>query len=157
ISVQKIEDSREIQSDVAMGHYRIGTALVRLKDFGNASQHYRTCLAIREEHFKNAPTERAKMTLMVTLARAGEVDGGVALVDEVRPDTKIPQEFPFNAACTYALCAWAVGGWKDDADLKPGDLQKRKELIAKALADLRQLFEIKSPWANKVETDPDLE
>jgi serine/threonine protein kinase len=156
-SVQKIEDSREIQSDIAMGHYRIGTALVRLKDFGNASQHYRTCLAIREQHFKSSPTERAKMTLMVTLARAGEVDRAVALVEEVRAETKLPQEFPFNAACTYALCAWAVGGWKDDAELKPDDLQKRKDLIAKSLVDLRQLFAMNSPWANKVETDPDFE
>lgn len=77
------------------------TARHRLKGFGEASAQYRLSVAIRDAHFKTNPTERAKLTLMVVLARAGEVKRAVDLIEDALP-------LPFDAACTYALCAWAV-------------------------------------------------
>jgi tetratricopeptide (TPR) repeat protein len=155
--VRKKVDTREVQSEIAMCHYRLGTALLRLKDFGVASAHYQAALVIREQHFKDAPNERAWLTLMVTLARAGDVNRASKMVDDLRPKTQLKEEFPFDAACTYAICAWVTGNWRPDADLTPDQLKQRKEFVAKALVDVKAVLGGGSRFADQLASDPDLE
>jgi hypothetical protein len=155
--IRNTMDSREIQSDIAMGHYRLGTAQLRLKNYGDASAEYQASLVIREQHFKELPTERARLTLMVNLARAGQVERAAKMVEEFRPITQMKDEFPFDAACTYAICAWVMGNWHPDADLTADQLKLRKEYVQKALADVREVLKSGSSYVGQLATDPDLE
>jgi tetratricopeptide (TPR) repeat protein len=160
--LQKISDewreSRTFQQDVAVAHYRLGTACLRLAQrspglaavplTAAAHAHYERA---RQTYEQLATLDKedadAQVLLLLAQARCGRHEAAAALADRVAKNSPHDARILFHAACGYGLCAAAAAADRAKAD----DYAKRgREALDRAVA---------AGWKDAValERDPDLD
>jgi serine/threonine protein kinase len=138
-----------------MAYYRIATAQLLAGEKEKAVRTYRKSANVWEELTKETGLPREHWGLMVALARCREVDQALALTNEVVEKFKQQVDTPYNAACTYSICAGAIGDGLPDDKLTAEQLKKRMECLDNAWAKLAKSIELKRK-INDIPTDPDL-
>lgn len=138
-----------------MAYYRIATAQLMAGEKEKAVRTYRKSANVWEELTKETGLPREYWGLMVALARSGDVDQALALTNEVVEKFNLHVDTPYNAACTYSICAGAIGDGQPDDKLTAEQLKKRLECLDNAWAKLAKSIELKRK-VNDIPTDPDL-
>jgi serine/threonine protein kinase len=149
-----------LKGDVAMAHYFVATAFLRMGEREIAEKHYRDCLKLRRQLMDRAgggDLRIPKINLMVALARCGEHEEASRLAASLieRPPNN-PHDY-FQAACGYALCAGAVSRGRPVSKLSPDQASLVRRYTDQAFAALRQARA--AGWRSVVdlELDPDLD
>jgi eukaryotic-like serine/threonine-protein kinase len=103
-------DSVPARRNLALSHYRLGTACLRLGEGPAAEGHYRQCLKLRQEVARQDPRHAYnQIDLMVILARCGRPAEAAGRAEKLRARAPQDPAVLFQVACTYALCAGAAG------------------------------------------------
>ena len=148
--------SRDNRRLYALALYGVGVAGRKAGDPQKAATAMRECVRLREELYREEDRPGNSWGLMVALARSGDTDRAVKVLREERDRDRRPDQFWFNAACAYSLCAESVAIGKPDDKLTADEKKKRSGFVADALAAVDKVFEVKSPKSADLRNDPDL-
>ena len=135
------------KKDLALAHYYLATALLRLGDKEGSKLNYSRCLELREALSKQPSVRMEEVDMLIALARVGRVAEAARIADDLIAVPPQDARIDFHAACGYALCAGA-----SQAD--PAAVRKFTDL---ALVALNKGIDV--GWRDRVslETDPDLD
>jgi eukaryotic-like serine/threonine-protein kinase len=141
------------REQVAVTHYYVATAALRMGDRKSADLHYKECLDIREGLAVGPKGKLLAIDLMIARARCGQYQIASTTAEELIASPPLDARVYFQAACGFSLCAGAVA-------LGPTTTES-KALAARytesAFKSLR--LALGAGWKNvvDVETDPDLD
>ena len=135
------------KENVARTEYFVATALLRLGDKKQATDHYKECLTIRQGLADDPLAKVDRMDLMIIKARLGQVKAASEMAEDSIKTPPRDARVYFQAACGFAMCAGA--GAPDSPDAK--------HYATRAFGCLDKA--LKAGWKNAVdvETDPDLD
>ena len=141
------------KEDLAMTHYYVATAALRMGDREAATQHYKACLAIREELAGDPKAKLIVIDLMIARARCGQHQLASKTAEELITMPPLDARIYFQAACGFSLCAGAVA----EAPASPEAKALVRRYTESAVKSLR--LALGAGWKNlvDVETDPDLD
>ena len=149
--------SRDNRWTQSLALYGVGVAEAKLGNRPKATAAFRDCVRLRDDLAREEDRPRYSWGLMVALARAGDAKRAVEVLRQEKARDRNPDDFWFNAACTYSLAAESVGGWQPDAALTPDQRREREGYTTEALAAVDQVIRLKSRRAAEMTADPDLE
>jgi serine/threonine protein kinase len=157
------DPSGAARAEAAELFYRLGYTYGRLGDEGQSQACYGECLAIWQDLTRDVTSPGRQWGHMVILARLGRHRDAERVCEAERTrlaDASRQPSLPyfwFNAACTYSLCAAAVGAGRPDADLPPEQRELRWQYLDRCLAAVREVVTHRWFTRQKLQTDPDLE
>jgi tRNA A-37 threonylcarbamoyl transferase component Bud32 len=149
--------SRDNRRRHALALYGVAVAAAKAGDPARGTTALRECVRLREELYREEDRPVNAWGLMVALARSGRVDRAVRILRDEQQRGRTLPDFWYNAACTYSLCAAALGGGKPDDQLSADERQTREEYVTAALEAIDRLAGSKSRRVGELRTDPDLE
>ncbi|MGH7128618.1 MAG: tetratricopeptide repeat protein, partial [Planctomycetaceae bacterium] len=140
---------------LGQARYAWGVVCERLNDPA-ADEHFRRSIELRRQLVDKAPTAVGyQQALMLSRARAGEVEQAVAIAEKLHDAAPKDPGVLFHVACGYALCAAAVGDAEEDGNGSAKPL--REQYAEKAVETLRQAIDQGYEGHALLEKDPDLQ
>ena len=139
--------------DVALAHYYLATADLRVGNRDSAMVHYRECRDIREELAKDPKTKLNSIDLMLALARTGDHKRASEIAEAMIKVPPLDARIYFHSACGFALSAGAAASLPPAAE----STQLVRHYTDRALAALQ--LARKRGWKSveEIATDPNLD
>ena len=147
--VARDEQSAIFREDLALAHYFLATALLKLGDREGSLASYRRCRDLRRPLAADPEARMARLNLMLALARCGDHDEAATIARELIARDPRNAQLSVEAACGLALSAGAAAE-AADADLA-------RSYADEAVAALRDA--IGRGWRDydRLKVDPDLD